>query len=95
MTAMEAKITITVDPTGKKSLTSAEGSSAGIILTLEPYLISWLNIVNACRNSDLSDTEVAHRLLDTVACRIIDTYGESVLLPALFVIACKYRGETT
>lgn len=95
MTDMEAKITITVDPAGKMHRVEVEGSAISIIRTLEPYLTAWLNTVNDCRNSDLSDTKVAHWLLDTVACRIIDTYGKSVLLPALFAIACKYRGETT
>lgn len=75
MTDMEAKITITVDPAGKMHRVEVEGSTISIIRTLEPYLTAWLNTVNDCRNSDLSDTKVDHRLLDTVACRIIDTYG--------------------
>ena len=95
MTDMEAKITITVDPAGKMHRVEVEGSTISIIRTLEPYLTAWLNTVNDCRQPGVSDTKITQQLFDTVARRVIDAYGESVLLPVLFNLACKYRGETT
>lgn len=94
MTDMEAKITITVDPTENKSLARIEGNSAGTLLSLETYLDLWLNVANRTRKPETSDAEIAKLLLDTAAHRIAAKYGESVLLPVLFWLACKNRGDS-
>lgn len=95
MQNQSAKITITVDSTGNKFKVDSTGATFSIIRALDPYINSWLAAANSSRRPGVSDAKIAQQLLSTVACCIIDTYGESVLLPALFVIACKYRGETT
>lgn len=94
MPDIEAKITITVDPTGKRGLVRAEGHPAGVLLSLEAYLNAWLKAANSKLKPETSDAEIAKLLLDTTARCIAAEYGESVLLPVLFWLACKNRGDS-
>jgi len=87
------KITITGDSTGEEFRFESAGPPAGKISALGPFTEFWLDTVNSCRRPGVSDTKITQQLFDTVARRVIDAYGESVLLPVLFNLACKHRGD--
>lgn len=93
MQNQSAKITITVDSTGNKFKVDSTGAAFSVIRALGPYINSWLATANSSRRPGVSDAKIAQQLFDTVARRVIDAYGESVLLPVLFNLACKHRGD--